>query len=335
MLAMHMADSLLTPGVAGVLIGLAAMVLGVAARRAQRRLDPGRVPLMGVLGAFVFAAQMINFPILAGTSGHLGGGLLLAIVLGPDAAVLVMASILIVQALIFQDGGLLALGANIVNMGAVPCYGGYWVYRTVARANPRPRRAYAAIFIAALTAVAGGAALVAVEVRWSNLLRVPFAEFLLLMVGLHLLIGLVEGFITFGVVGYLARVRPQLVDASAAIQAGAGRLSTRWVAGSFAAVALVLAGLVSLYASNWPDALESLVSGEGGKPAMVRPNESGAMQKASGLQERVAPLPEYRGIWGWSTAGGVIGTAITLGIVWVVSRGLRGGARERHVHDSQ
>src|SRR5688572_5314174 len=116
MLAMHMANELLTPAVAAGFIVLAGVALSLASRRVGAAFDPAKVPLMGVLGAFVFAAQMINFPILPGTSGHLGGGVLLAILLGPHAASLVMASILIVQCLIFQDGGILALGTNIVNM---------------------------------------------------------------------------------------------------------------------------------------------------------------------------------------------------------------------------
>ncbi|HOB74024.1 MAG TPA: energy-coupling factor ABC transporter permease [Phycisphaerae bacterium] len=318
MLAMHMADTLLTPKVAWGLIVASAVVLVLAGRRTQRELDPARVPLMGVLGAFVFAAQMINFPLplVPGTSGHLGGGLLLAILLGPHAAVLVMASILIVQCLFFQDGGLLALGANIFNLGVVPCYVGYGVYRLVAGASPGPGRAYAALFVAALIGVTAGAALVPFQVRWSGLVAVPFSEFLLAMIGLHLLIAVVEAFITFGVVGYVARVRPEAVAAAGRWAQGEGRLSTRAVAGSLLVAALLLAGVVSLYASSSPDALESKLS-------MVRANTDETIQKVEGWHERIAPLPDYEGIAGWSSAGGVIGTLATLMIVWLAARALR------------
>jgi len=119
---MHMANELLTPGVAAGFGAASAAGIAYSSWRVRRELDDSKVPLMGVMGAFVFAAQMVNFQILPGSSGHLGGGVLLAILLGPSAATLVMAAILIVQCLVFNDGGLLALGANIFNMGIVPCY---------------------------------------------------------------------------------------------------------------------------------------------------------------------------------------------------------------------
>ena len=120
---MHMADALLSPGVGLAMWGVAAAALAGASRRLRQRADDRLVPLMGMLGAFVFAAQMINFTIPAtGSSGHLGGGLLLAILLGPHAAFVVIASVVTVQALFFADGGLLALGANLFNLGVLPCF---------------------------------------------------------------------------------------------------------------------------------------------------------------------------------------------------------------------
>jgi cobalt/nickel transport system permease protein len=143
---MHMADALLSPGT-GVLMWLGSCAtLGVAAKRVQQRADDRLVPLMGMLGAFVFAVQMVNFSIPGtGSSGHLGGGLLLAILLGPHAAFVVVASVLTVQALVFADGGLLALGANMFNLGVLPCYLAYpLVYRPLAGRSPAPRRAASA-----------------------------------------------------------------------------------------------------------------------------------------------------------------------------------------------
>src|ERR1700683_1131675 len=113
---MHIPDGFLSPPVWGAFDALAIPVVAVVARRAQRDTDDRRIPLMGVMGAFVFAAQMINFPVGPGTSGHLVGGTLLAIALGPAAAAIVMTAIVSIQALVFQDGGIMALGANVFNM---------------------------------------------------------------------------------------------------------------------------------------------------------------------------------------------------------------------------
>ena len=137
---MHMADALLSPGVGLAMWGVAGTALAVASHRLRASADDRLVPLMGMLGAFVFAAQMINFSIPAtGSSGHLGGGLLLAILLGPHAAFVVIASVLTVQALFFADGGLLALGANLVNLGLLPAFVAYpLIYRPLAGAAPSP-----------------------------------------------------------------------------------------------------------------------------------------------------------------------------------------------------
>lgn len=328
MLAMHMANELLTRNVAGAFMALAAVLLALAARATQRRFDPARVPLMGVLGAFVFAAQMINFPIpVGGTSGHLGGGVLLAILLGPHAATLVMASILIVQCLIFQDGGILALGANVLNLGVVPCYLGYAVFRIAAGRAPSTLRLFVAVVSATLLGMAAGAAMVPVETRLSGVLAVPFSRFLLMMVGLHLLIGLFEAFITFAVIAYLARVRPALLEVQGTSLANsAGRLAPGAVLASVLVVALLLGGIGSLFASSLPDALDSLT---GARPdrTMVHASPDPATGRATRLQEQTAPLPEYglrgREEW-WSTSlSGILGTLVTLGIVWAIGRRLR------------
>jgi len=323
MLAMHMANELLTPGVAVGFIALAAAVVALASWRTRAGFDPAKVPLMGVMGAFVFAAQMINFPVLPGTSGHLGGGVLLAILLGPHAATLVMASILIVQCLIFQDGGLLALGANIVNMGVIPCYLGYVIFRGAAGNAPGAARLYAAVFLATLVGMVAGAAMVPVEVGLSGVAAVPLPKFLLVMIGLHLLVGLGEAIITFLVIGYLSRVRPASVGAVAEklAQAGGG-LSRQAVVASLLVVALLLGGVVSLFASSWPDALESITSLEGAdSDALVKANPDETMLGASRLQERIALLPDYR----WTSLSGMGGAILTLLVVWLIGRGLRRG----------
>ena len=212
MLAMHMANELLTPVVAGLLALLAAGLLGVACRQTRRSLDPARVPLMGVLGAFVFAAQMINFtlPFMPGTSGHLGGGVLLAIVLGPHAGTLVMASILIIQCLIFQDGGLLALGANIFNMGIVASFGAYYIYRLAQLLFGDNRRGkLIGVFTAAWGSVLLASIACAVELAVSG--ASPWRVVLPAMAGIHALIGIGEGLISIAVVSLVLATRADLM----------------------------------------------------------------------------------------------------------------------------
>ena len=333
MLAMHMANELLTPVVAGVLALVAAGLLGMACRQTRRSLDPARVPLMGVLGAFVFAAQMINFtlPFMPGTSGHLGGGVLLAIVLGPHAATLVMASILIIQCLIFQDGGLLALGANILNMGVVPCYVGYALYRAVLghRQGVGAARLYAATFAASVVGVVLGAACVPFETAAAGVITVPLRLFLLTMVGVHLLIGAVEGLITFAVVAYLYRIRPDTLR-GAELLAEATRTRVGWpvVAGSLAAVAVVLGGLISHAASAYPDGLEWTYAERPAdphfQPYVDAPDESSLTARTEAFQQRAALLPDYGGDDTLlRTVAGLAGTIVTLAVTYLIARLLR------------
>jgi cobalamin biosynthesis protein CbiM len=140
---MHMADALLSPGAGGAMLAVAAGTIAYSSAKVREEMDDRKVPLMGVMGAFLFAAQMINFTIPAtGSSGHIGGGLLLAVLLGPHAAFLTIASVLMVQALFFADGGLLALGCNIFNLGALPAFIAYpLIYRPIAGRNPSTTKA--------------------------------------------------------------------------------------------------------------------------------------------------------------------------------------------------
>ncbi len=217
--AMHMANELLSVPVAGVTLGVAAVVVAIAARVARSASGDGRIPLMGVMGAFVFAAQMINFtlPGMPGTSGHLGGGVLLAILLGPAAGIVTMAAILIVQCLLFQDGGLLALGCNMLNMGVVPCLLGWGVYRVLLGPAIKAAvwRQYLAAWAACVLGVTAGAAMVPIEAAASGVLQVPAGQFLGVMISVHLVIALCEGAVTFAVVAYLRRVRPELLGLEA------------------------------------------------------------------------------------------------------------------------
>ena len=265
-LAMHMANELLSVPVAGITLALAAAVVAIAARLARPAAAGGHLPLMGVMGAFVFAAQMINFtlPGMPGTSGHLGGGVLLAILLGPAAGIVAMAAILIVQCLLFQDGGLLALGCNVINLGVIPCLLGSWLYRVLLGPATAAAawRQYLAAWIACVIGVTAGAAMVPIEAAFSGVLQAPLSQFLGVMVGVHLVIGLCEGAVTFAVVAYLRRVRPELLGldpadlAPADSPAAAHRPGYGVVTVSLLVTAVLLAGVVSWFASTWPDGLQ-------------------------------------------------------------------------------
>ncbi len=325
---MHMPNEVLSPAVAGGFIAASAAGLAIAAAGARRTFDETKVPLMGVMGAFIFAAQMVNFPILGATSGHLVGGTLLAILLGPHAAALVMAAILTVQCLIFADGGLLALGCNIFNMGLVTSYVGYAAYRAIlGRPNGETSRGrlYLASFAGGLIGVAVSAAFVPLQIALSGRVAVPFTTFFSLMVGVHLLIGAVEGLITFAAVLYVAQIRPDVLGVRVA---GRERVSRGALAASFGLFALVTAAFLSLVASKLPDGLEWLTKEKGYAVSEEQARAADSVAAgASDWQKRTAPLPDYsvRGKKAptWTSLAGILGTAVTLGVVYAVAVVLR------------
>jgi len=213
---MHMADALLSPAVGVTMWGVSAGTIAYCSAKVKSEEDNARTPLMGVLGAFVFAAQMFTFAVPGtGSSGHLCGGLLLAILLGPYAAFLTLASVLVVQALFFGDGGLLALGCNIFNMAFITMFAAYPLFRTMLGKKPDKWRLAAAIMLPAIIGLQLGALCVAVETYLSGIIEMPLSAFLLLLQPIHLATGIVEGFITIAVVTFLARVRPDVVDIGA------------------------------------------------------------------------------------------------------------------------
>jgi cobalt/nickel transport system permease protein len=246
---MHIPDGFLSMPVWAALDVAAAPAVALVVRRAQRGFEQSRIPLLGVMGAFVFAAQMINFPVGPGTSGHLVGGALLACTLGPAAAAVTMTAILAVQALVFQDGGILALGANVINMAFCGVFAGYlpfWLW-----GGGRWRRA--AIFAGGLLSVFVSAVLAIVELLASG---IPMPGAVLgVSVGLFLVSAVLEGAITMAVVGALEAVQPDFFrrptgHASPAVAALAG-----------AALLLAVAGV--LFASTHPDGLERLAEDAG------------------------------------------------------------------------
>ena len=206
---MHIPDGFLSAPVWAACGAVSAAAVALAASRVGRDLEEKQVPLMGVVGAFLFAAQMVNFPIASGTSGHLGGGVLAALLLGPWAGTLVMTAVLVVQALLFQDGGITALGANVLNMGVFACLPGFVLYRLLRRLLPGTRGALAGAFLTSWLVVVLSASLAAVQIALSG--TVPLRVALPAMAGIHALIGVGEGLITAAALAFLLRVRRDLV----------------------------------------------------------------------------------------------------------------------------
>lgn len=287
---MHMADALVSPAVGGGLWVAAAATLTLASRDVRRSLDTSRVPLMAVLGAFVFAAQMINFTIPGtGSSGHLVGGLLLAILLGPGAGFVTVASVLVVQALFFADGGLLALGCNMINMGFFTCFVACPVYGLLAGTAPGRGRVILASVVAAVLGLELGAAAVALETTASGISALPLSAFLALMLPIHLPIGVVEGLVTAAVILLVREVRPEVLPG---VAPAAGSWSLKAVVAAFAVAALVTGGVVSWFASEHPDGLEWSLAGVTGAESLPEP-DTVAHRSLARVQERTAFMPDY------------------------------------------
>jgi cobalt/nickel transport system permease protein len=249
---MHIPDGLLANRITVSLDVLSGAGILYAARRAKVDFSSRRVPVMGVLGAFVFAAQMLNFPIIGGTSGHLIGGSLLAIILGPMAGLLTMATVIIAQALFLQDGGLIALGANIFNISAITCFGGYGIFKLLVGPSGGGKRLLFAGFLAGWFSVMISAACCALEMGlWGP---IPLHIGLPTMLGYHAIVGIVEGMLTAGVLSFLAKVRPDLMSID-----GMGKFGVADWIGALVFVAIPACILIAAGSSSLPDPLEKLL----------------------------------------------------------------------------
>jgi cobalt/nickel transport system permease protein len=207
----HIPDGFLSIGTIAVTGAVSAATVGYSLRAVGRKLKERQVPLMGVLGAFIFAAQMLNFPIAGGTSGHLIGAALAAILLGPWAAVLIMTCVLIMQAFVFQDGGLLALGANVLNMGIIASFASYYLFRAVTLILGSNRRGLlVGGFVAAWSSVFLASIACAIELAVSG--TSPLQVALPAMAGIHALIGIGEGLATVAVLSFVLATRADLLE---------------------------------------------------------------------------------------------------------------------------
>ena len=337
---MHMADALISPAVGATMWAASGGLIAYCSKKVRAELDDRKVPLMGVLGAFVFAAQMINFSIPGtGSSGHLGGGLLLAILLGPHAALLAIASVLIVQALFFADGGILALGCNIFNLGFFPCFIAYpFIYKKIASGPCSSIRLGIGAMLAAVAGLQLGAFSVVLETCASGISALPFSTFAMFMQPVHLAIGIVEGAATVGIVYFVIKARPDILDA-----VPDGSPSLRNVAVGLGIAALLIGGVVSWFASEKPDGLEWAMARITGTEEM-RPPATATHSVFERLQQKVALLPDYAfkkpdtaaagqgqaapAVNPETSAAGIIGGMLTLGVALltgVLLRRRRGG----------
>ncbi|KAA0930649.1 energy-coupling factor ABC transporter permease [Streptomyces apricus] len=334
---MHVPDGFIDAPVSVATGAVAAAAVAVSLRGARRELDERTAPLAGLVAAFIFAVQMLNFPVAAGTSGHLLGGALAAILVGPFTGVLCVSVVLLMQGILFADGGLTALGVNITNMAVVTTVVAYAVFRGLVKLLPRKRRSITVSAFAAAVISVPAAAVAFTLIYWiGGTTDVPIGQVFTAMVGVHLLIGIGEATITALTVGAVIAVRPdlvygargltaplklrvngELVDTPAAEPVPVAARSHRgvWLVGL--AASLVLAGFVSFYASANPDGLEKVAA------------DKGIDAKAEDHAAADSPLADY-GVEGLDNArmsgglAGVIGVGVTVvagtGIFWTVRR---------------
>lgn len=340
---MHMADALLSPAVGAAFWAGTLGTLGCCARKLKQDMDEKMIPLMGVLGAFIFASQMINFTIPGtGSSGHLGGGMILAILLGPYAGFIVMASVLTIQAFFFADGGLLALGCNIWNLGIYPCFVAYpLIYKSLVGSNGRPQRITIAALISGVAALQLGSFSVVIETMLSGRSELPFGAFVLMMQPIHLGIGIVEGFVTAGVINFVRSSRPEILESTASARPLSAGTSIRKVFVGTLLAAVLAGGALSWFASAKPDGLEWSIGKVFGKRELPG-KETGIAQAMKSVQEKTSFLPDYNfkrtgeeenGQPG-KTVSGIVGSVLVLATVLLLGLIIR-VLRKKSVRDGK
>lgn len=292
---MHMADALLSPAVGTAFWAGSLAAIAYSARKLKETVDDRLIPLMGVVAAFIFAAQMVNFTIPGtGSSGHLGGGMILAILLGPFGAFISISSILIIQSLFFADGGILALGSNIWNLGIYPCFIAYpFIYRPLVNKNRKStRRILVASIFSVVIGLQLGALSVVLQTTLSGKIDLSFKAFSAVMLPIHLAIGLIEGFITAAVINYVRMIRPEILAGTVTEKSVGPGFSAKGLLVGFMIAALFTGGFLSWFASSNPDGLEwSLEKIYEGTP--LPGHAKGIVPEMKKLQEKTTVFPGY------------------------------------------
>ncbi len=291
---MHMADALVAPAVAGTMYICSAAAAGYAVKKVRLENDPKKIPVMGVMGAFVFAAQMINFTIPGtGSSGHLCGGMMLSALLGPYAGFLTMIGVLLIQCLLFADGGILALGCNIWNMAFYGCFtGALLIWKNMMKNGVSKGKIIASSILGCVLTLQLGAFSVTLETLISGVTELPFPVFLGFMQPIHLAIGLVEGLITAAVLCFVYEARPELLwGTDKEREEKKGRFTVKQTVAMLAVAAVLIGGGLSLAASSFPDGLEWSIEKTTGSAEL--PGKNGIYETAASVQEKTALLPDY------------------------------------------
>jgi cobalt/nickel transport system permease protein len=331
---MHIPDGFIDGKTAAVTAVLSGAGVGLALRRVRRELPPRKIPLLGLAAAFLFAAQMVNFPVAGGTSGHLIGGVLVAALLGPSAAVVVVTTVLIVQCFLFADGGVMALGANIFNMAILNSVGGYAIYRLVSRWLPGVRGRVTAVAFAGWCAAVLASISCAGQLAWSG--TVAWSAGFTAMASVHMLIGIGEGLISALAFLAIQRTRPDVIAGAirwgertrepleAAGKRVAGTLAPPDIGGQNKIarygelvgygllIALGVAIFVAPFACPWPDGLEAVAAKLGFEHQAVKP-----------MLPAAAPDYQMPGVhWavGATATAGAVGTLVVFGLALLLGR---------------
>jgi cobalt/nickel transport system permease protein len=318
--AMHAPDGFLGIGVAVVTGIISILVIGLALRQSKKQLKDKAIPLAGITAAFIFAAQMFNFPVAAGTTGHLLGGALAAILLGPSVGAIVVTVVVTVQALVFADGGITALGYNVLNMAIIPAYGGYAVFRIFRRLFPQSSGGViGSTGIAAWASVVMSSIAFSIEWLFGATAPISFDVVFGAMVGVHAWIGIGEGVLSALAVGAVLASRPDLVYGALDLERARlaeSKVPARAFVFGGVLVALVFAGVVSQFAVDGPDGLERVAE------------DTGLIDSAQDHSLADSIFADY------ATAGisnealslaiaGIVGTIVTLLVVAGIFLGLR------------
>lgn len=314
---MHMADALVAPAVAATMYLCSGVAGGYSIKRVRLENEPKKIPVMGVMGAFVFATQMINFTIPGtGSSGHLCGGMLLSALLGPYAGFLTMIGVLLIQCLLFADGGLLALGCNVWNMAFYGCFlGALLIWKPIMKNGVSRKKIVIASVLGCVLTLQLGAFSVTLETLSSGITELPFMTFVATMQPIHLAIGFVEGLITAAVLCFVHEARPELLwGIGDSEHEKEGRIPFRRTVSILAVLAVLIGGGLSLFASANPDGLEWAM----GKVAGTTELEAagGVYDIVASIQEKTALLPDYALKGSESAAGtslsGIVGAAVVV-----------------------
>jgi cobalt/nickel transport system permease protein len=304
-----MVDALLSPAVGGAMCVVSAAAGAYSVAKIKKDdLSEKKIPIMAIMGAFVFAAQMINFTIPGtGSSGHIGGGILLAGMLGGFPAFLSICAVLIIQCLFFADGGLLALGCNIFNMGVIPCLIIYPIlFKPFVKNGFTVSKINIASVVSVIVGLQLGAFAVVLETQASGITELPFATFAALMQPIHLAIGIGEGIITAIVLTFVYKIRPEILENATEGKLIEQTVSLKKVLVSLTIVTLVTGGLLSLFASAYPDGLEWAMEKTAGT-AELEVKET-LLESAAKIQEATAFMPDYD--FKDSEEGSIIGTSV-------------------------